>query len=81
MITENGKYLLNIGFMEESMKLYTVFGKAIVEVSMEIEAENMEEALKTANDSGKYIDSFINSDRISSDDPVEWNYVEETNFL
>ena len=62
------------------MKTYTVFGKAVVEVSMEIDAENAEEALKIANDSRKNFDSFIYSNRISSDDPIEWNYVEETNM-
>ena len=60
------------------MKTYTVFGKAIVEVSMEIEANSMDEALKMANDSGTYFSNFENSNRISSDDPIIWNYVEET---
>lgn len=60
------------------MKTYTVFGKAIVEVSMEIEADSMDEALKMANDSGTYFSNFENSNRISSDDPIEWNYAEET---
>lgn len=60
------------------MKTYTVFGKAIVEVSMEVEANSMDEALKMANESGMYFESFENSNRISSDDPIEWNYAEET---
>lgn len=37
------------------MKTYTVFGKAIVEVSMGIEAENMENALRKANESEKIL--------------------------
>ena len=60
------------------MKTYTVFGKVIVEVSMEIEAKNIEEALKTANESDKTFSSFEYSDRVYSDEPIEWNYVEES---
>ena len=60
------------------MKTYTVFGKAIVQVSMDIEAENMEEALRLANDSVKHFDNFINSDRNVSDDPIVWDRAEET---
>lgn len=59
------------------MKTYTVFGKTMVEVSMEIEAENAEEALKKANESGKSFESFAICRQYSSDDPIEWNYVEE----
>ena len=63
------------------MKTYTVFGRAIVEVSMEIEAENMEEALKKANESELHIESFQNSSRIYPvDDPIDWNYVEENYY-
>ncbi len=60
------------------MKTYTVFGKVMVEVSMEIDAENMEEALKKANESGKNFESFALSREYSSNEPIEWNYVEET---
>lgn len=60
------------------MKTYTVFGKVVVEVSMEIEADSYKEALKKANESGKTFSSFEYSDRVHSDKPIEWNYVEKT---
>lgn len=60
------------------MGSYTVFGKAVVEISMEIEAESMEDAIKIVNNKGLYIDSFLNSNRIISDEPIEWNYAELT---
>ncbi len=60
------------------MKTYTVFGRVMVEVSMEIDAENMEEALKKANESGKSFEGFALSGKYSSDKPIEWNFVEET---
>jgi len=63
---------------ESNMKIYTVFGKVIVEVSMKIEAENLDDALKIANESGKTFSSFEHSGRVYSDEPIEWNYVEET---
>lgn len=59
------------------MKTYTVFGKVMVEVSMEIEAENEEEALKKANESCKTFSSFQYSDRIYSDEFIKWDYIEE----
>lgn len=61
------------------METYTVFGNAIVEISMEIEAENKEEAIKKLNEQNLFINSFFGSARISpAYRPIEWNYAEKT---
>lgn len=63
---------------EEIMETYTVFGNAIVEISMEIEAENKEEAIKKLNEQNLFINSFFGSARLYADSSIEWNYAEKT---